>query len=125
MIDCPQHYNFIFLVERVFGVYEQKYPILCHQLFVPNSLNPVYCIVNSLFNSVGWMVILTRHSGFSSCDPYNNLSKKWSPCFPNSDWANSRLFVKRNETACYKPRDNNRSNSRIANRSLLSLTKRL
>ena len=102
MTDCPHNSDSIDLVERIFCIYEQEYPILRGQLFVPNILNPVDCAVDYCFKSVTELFILTHHGSFWSCELYNSLRKKTSPGFSNSNRTNASLFVKCDHVASHK-----------------------
>ena len=61
MSDCPHHSKLIDIVEHILFVYEQNYPILPSQVFIPNSLNSLDRNVNSLLKYGSQLVILTWH----------------------------------------------------------------
>ena len=48
------------------------------------------------------MFILTRISGFGSCDIQNTISKKVSSSFSNADWENAWLFENFNQVVRHK-----------------------
>ena len=94
MKKCTQNYDSIDIIERVFCIYDQNYPILRGQFFALNSFNPLDCAINSRFKSVTHLVILTHHGDFWYCDLYHNIRKKASPSLPNSDQNSSNVFVR-------------------------------
>ena len=51
MSDFPQNSDSIGIIEFVICIYEQEYPILRSQVFIPNILNSMDCAVNYPFKS--------------------------------------------------------------------------
>jgi hypothetical protein len=93
VLDCPQHFDLILLIECVGRIDEQESPIFLHLLQIPEGLHHMDAVLYACFKASTELVDAAGLLGFSSCHKEEEFRRSTAPSFANANWTDTRALV--------------------------------